>query len=259
MNKPVLPNETTPDPGPNPATGIGGNNPPPYDIEKLAELKATADEFLKGADIWRTTDVTSEALAQQLTDMIAGLRANAKAVDAARVAAKKPHDDAGKAVQAAFSPVLDRYKRALDVLLGKMTAYQVRKQAEERERQRIEKEKADALAAEARMKAMEAEQSGGIDAQLEAEAAQKAAEKAQKAASKETKVNVGSASGAGRTVSLRTRKVVTITNIRHLFMHFQENERVIEVLQAVATAEANSKDFAGTIPGCTIEEKQVAV
>lgn len=256
MNKPVLPNETAAADAPPPA---GHNNPPPYDVEAFAALTATADEFLEAADIWRKQEVTSDELAGQLTDMISGLRKNLKAVDEARKAAKKPHDDAGKAVQAAFTPLADRYDRALKVLLAKAAAWIAKKQAEEYERRAKAKAEADALEAEAKMKAMEAEASGNIDAQLEAEAAAKEAAKAQKVAAKETKVNIGSASGAGRTVSTRTRRVVTIVNQNRLYLHLQNDERVGDFLHSLATAEANSKDFAGEIPGCEIQEKQVAV
>ncbi len=258
MNAPTLPTETT-EPGPNPNTGIGGNNPPPFDAGEVAELTSTADEFLKACDIWRKTDVTSEELAGQLTDQVAGLRANKKAVDEARKAAKKPHDDASKAVQAAFSPIITRYDRALKVMLEKMSAWLEKKRIEEEARKRQEREEAAAAEAEARRLAMDAEASGNIDDEIAAEEAAKAAEKQAKAAEKPAQVQARSASGAGRTVSTRTRNVVTITNVRHLFMHYQDRPEVHDVLLRLAAAEANAKGFDGDIPGTEITQKTVAV
>ncbi|MGB0854917.1 MAG: hypothetical protein ACPGSI_16595 [Pikeienuella sp.] len=258
MNAPTLPTETK-EPVPNPNTGIGGNNPPPFDADEVAKLTGTADEFLKACDIWLKTDVTSEELAAQLADQIAGLRANDKAVEEARKAAKEPHDKAAKAVQDAFNPIRQRYGRALKVMKEKMGAWLDKKRIEEENRKRIEREEAEAKAAEARRMAMDAENTGSIDDQLAAEEAQKEAEKAANVAAKPVNVQAKSASGAGRTVSQRTRNEVTITNIRFLFMHMQEHPDVHAVLLRLATAEANAKGFSGDIPGTNITKKTVAV
>ncbi|MCB1341403.1 MAG: hypothetical protein KDK24_10130 [Pseudooceanicola sp.] len=257
MNKPVLPNDTQPAEEALPPAGH--NNPPPYDLEAFAALTKTADDFLKGADIWRKTDIASEAMAEQLSDMIAGLRKNAKAVEDARVAAKKPHDDASDAVQAAFKPLAERYKRALEVMLAKAKVWVDKKKAEEAERKRKAQEEADALAAAAKLKEMETAQSGNIDAQLEAERAAKEAEKAQKAASKDVKVGIGSASGAGRTISSRSRKVCTLTAIGAAFLHYRNDPKVAEMLTSLANAEANAKGFEGDIPGFDIKTVESAV
>jgi hypothetical protein len=230
-----------------------------FDPKEVASLKKTADDFLAACDIWRKTDVTNETLAGQLVDQIAGLRANKKAVDEARKAAKKPHDDAGKAVQAAYTPILTRYDRALKIMLEKSGAWLDQKQREAEEQKRLEREEAEAKAAEARRMAMDAEASGSIDDMLAAEEAEKAAAKAEKAAAKAEKVSAGSASGAGRTVSTRTRNVVTVHNVRVLFMRYQDRPEVHDVLNRLATAEANSKGFEGDIPGATITKKTVAV
>lgn len=258
MNAPTLPNRDAA-PGPNPNTGIGGNSPPPFDPIEVADLAATADAFLNACDIWRTTEIDSDDLAEQLTDQIAGLRANKKAVDEARKAAKKPHDDAGKAVQEAYTPILTRYERALKVMLDKAGAWLDRKRAEAEAQRRREREEAERQAEEARRMAMDAAATDSIDDQIAAEEAAKAAEKAMKAAARDVKVNVGSASGAGRTVSTRTRKEVEITNVRVVFMRYQDRPEVAEVLHRLATAEANSKGFEGDIPGTTITTKTVAV
>lgn len=260
MNAPTLPNaDSEPVPGPNPNTGIGANNPPPFDQEQVDGLTKTADAFLKACDIWRKTDVTSETLAGQLGDQITGLRANKKAVDEARKAAKKPHDDAGKAVQAAFTPLLDRYDRALKIMLAKASAWSEKLEAEARAKKQAEREEAERKEAEARRMAMDAETSGSIDDQLAAEKAQKEAEKAQKAAAKDVKVNIKSASGAGRTVSTRTRNVVTIENLNLVFMHYRDDPKVHDLLVSLATAEANAKGFAGKIPGCEVKPEKYAV
>ena len=90
---------------------IGHNNPPvdPLDahdlaIRDLAELVSgmTAVETQEQAD-------AVEAIAKQC-------RSQRQAADEARAAEKKPHDDAAKAVQAAWKPLLDRCDKAADAI-----------------------------------------------------------------------------------------------------------------------------------------------
>lgn len=245
----------------NERASIGGNNPPPYDADILDDLESTATEFLRVTQQWLGLEkIETEEHAGQITDQIDGLRGLWKKVDVARKAAKKPHDDAGKAVQAAFSPLLTKLKKAADALKPKLADYasEQAKKAEEAKRKAEAEARAQAEAAEKAAK--EAETSGDISAQVDAEEAAKAAEKAQADATRKTETGVKSASGAGRTMSLRRIKEVEITNLNLLFMHFRDHSDVRDTLQRIATAAVRSKDYdAATdpIPGITITEREV--
>ena len=83
----------------------------------------------------------------------------------------------------------------------------------------------------------------------------KEAAKEVKRAEKPTKVSVGSATGGGRSMAMRTQAYAEIMNIRAVFMHFSENPRVIEVLQSLADAEIRG---GREVLGAVRREKQVA-
>lgn len=234
--------------------GMGHNNPPAYDLAVFQELQNDAAAFITASNAWLKTPVDTEEKSEKLGDQIDGLGKLAKRVNEARIAAKKPHDDAGKEVQAAFAPVLERIEKCKDLLKPIQLAYikkraeaEEKRKAEEAEAARLAKEEADRLAAEAAA-------TGDIDAMVEAEERAKEAKKLEKAAAKPVSTGVRSASGAGRTMSVRKRKVCKIEAINAAFVSFRDDPKVAELLVSLANARANSAGFEGTIPGFKIEE-----
>lgn len=231
---------------------MGANNPPPFDPDKLADLTATVDEFMQVSTDIRAkhNTIQTEDEAKLLTDHIGGLRGLTKKVDTARAEAKRPHDEAAKAVQAAFTPVLDRLKRATEAMLAMQGDWLTRKQDEERRRKAEEQRRADEARAEAERMAKEAAASGNLDAEVEAERMAKEAADLEKQAQRETKVNATSASGAGRTVALVEVREAELVSISQLFLHFRDHPKVTELLLSLANAELRSKDWDGKdIPG----------
>lgn len=241
--------------------GIGHNNPPPYDPEALAEHKSKADEFLAVTQQWLGLEkIETEEHAAQVTDQIDGLRGLYKKVDGARKAAKKPHDDAGRAVQAAYTPILTKLQRAADALKPKLGAYVEAKARREAEAKRKAEDEARREAAAAEKALREAEASGDISAQVEAEEQAKAAEKATKDAQKAPETRVRSATGAGRTMSMRTVKEVEVVNVNVLFLHYRDHPEVAELLKRLAAADVRAKGYdhaADPVPGIKITERQV--
>lgn len=240
--------------------GIGHNQPPPYDPEVLAAHAAKADEFLSASQQWlNLPQVETEEHAGQLADQIDGLRGLYRKVDTARKDAKKPHDDAGKAVQAAFNPLLTKLKAAADKLKPKLTAYADAKARAEAEAKRKAEEEARAKAAEAEAALKAAQEANDIGAQVEAEEAAKTAEKAQAEAARKQSSGVKSASGAGRTMSLRTIKEVEIANINVLFMALRDDPEVCEALHRVATRRVRAAGYekGAPLPGITVTERKV--
>lgn len=239
----------------------GHNNPPPFDPDVLADLARRTDEFMAASTSIRqkAVPIQSEEHAALLTDHIGGLRGLTKQVDEARKAAKKPHDDAGKAVQEAFMPLLDRIKRALDFMLAEQTAWLNKKAAEERARKAEEERRAAEARAEAERLAREAAASGDFDAEARAAAAQEEAEKLAKQAAKAVTVNQGSATGAARTVGLVKVREAKITNINLLFLHYRDRPEVAETLLRLANADIRAKDVDDNlIPGIEILETESA-
>ncbi len=250
MDNPTSP--TAPSADQNERATIGDNKPPVFSQEKLDEIKGRADAFMQVSNTWLEVDIETDHLAEQLNDQIAGLRKLHKEVDTLRKGEKKPYDDAAAAIQAAFNPLLKRLEAAGKALKPKVEKYLSEKQRKLDEQKRLEREEAERKAREAEEAAAKAAQSNDIDAQVEAEEAQKAAAAAQKAANKDARANIGSASGGGRTMSLRNRKVAQIKNPASLFLHYQNRPEVMDVLQRLANAEANAAGFEGKIPGCEI-------
>lgn len=238
---------------------IGGNSPPAYDPDILAQFEATASDFLRVTQQWLSLEaIETEAHASQVTDQIDGLRGLWRQVDAARKEAKKPHDDAGRAVQSAFNPLLTKLQKAADALKPKLAAYASAKARREGEAKREAEAEAQRQAEAAKEAFRQAEAAGDIGAQVEAEEAAKAAEKAQKNASRKTNTSVKPASGAGRTMSLRKIKEVEITNINVLFMALRDAPEVHETLRRIATqrVRAAGYDKGDPLPGIKVNIRE---
>jgi len=258
MIEPTLPDDPI-DAGPNLNTGIGGNNPPepmPYDEDVFDTLKKKTDDFLAVSNQWVKIEITTETLAEQIADQIAGLRKVHKSVEDARKSAKEPYIKKGKEVDAAFNALKGLIEASAKTLKPRLEAYITKRAAEDEAKRQEAIAKAKQAEDDARRKAFDAAQSERIEDQVDAEKAEKAAAKQAKAAAKPVSVAVKSASGGGRTISQRKRKVCEITNIRALFLHMQEAPEVRDVLQRLANAEANTAGFTldDKIPGVKITE-----
>lgn len=138
-----------------PRLTIGANNPP---VDPFDALKVNADDLLEQA---RTIAKVENADQLKAVETLADdLRDAADALEAERVARKKPHDEAIDAIQSTFNPYLAPLKNkvpgkiplALDVVLKAKTPYlqeQERLRREEAERVRKAAEEAARVAAEA--------------------------------------------------------------------------------------------------------------
>lgn len=234
--------------------GMGHNNPPPYDQATLDELANDCAAFIDASNAWLKTEVDSDEKAEKLSDQIDGLRKLYKRTNAARADAKKPHDDAGEEVQAAFKPILDRLTIATGKLKPKLAAFALAKQKAEEARKAAAAEEARKAKAEADRLAAEAAASDDIESVIEAnEAAERAAD-LEKAANTKADTGIRSASGAGRTMSLRKRKACAIANINLAFRTMRDEPKVAELLIQLANARANAADFDGELDGFTITE-----
>lgn len=242
--------------------GMGHNRPPAYDPEKHGELSARVEAFMKVSnDIKASGPLQSDEKAEKLADHIAGLRGLKKRVEETRKAEKAPHDQAGKEVLAAFTPLEERLDRAIKGMLAMSAEWLDRKRAEAEAEKRRKEAEAEAKRKEAEEAAKAAAASGNIDAEIEAERLAKEAAAAEKAAAKDVKVGIGSASGGGRTISERTVRKAEIQNINALFVRYRAHPKLIECLQSLADADVRAKEITeanAAIFGVRIVEKKVA-
>ncbi|MCD1619169.1 hypothetical protein K7H20_13950 [Salipiger manganoxidans] len=242
----------------------GHNNPPPFRAEAVDAHDKTAKAFAEGAGAWLdVAPISTEEAAAKANDFIAGARAAWRKCDEDRKADKKPHDDAGKAVQEAYRgplEVLDKSAKRVQPLLTAYLEEQERKKREEDARKQREadeaKREADEAAAKAAARHDVVGETAAEEAAKRAADLQKEADRAAKA-----KVNATSATGGARAASLRTTWTAELTSLRLAFMTFGEHPDVRDLLIRLAEAKARSRDFdpaTQQIPGFALHEKKVA-
>lgn len=218
---------------------IGGNNPPPFEAWSLH----IEDLFDMANSIGPATNDDQEAALDALLD---DFRKAKKSADGERAAEKKPHDDAAKAVQAKWKPLLDRCDIAADAIKQALTPYRTAKQRAKDEAARKAREEAEAAA----KAAQEAFQSDDLDDRLEAEA-KLAASKA--LAAQANKID-RSATG------LRTYWTAEITDRKAALMHYIkfQPEAFEALIQNLADKDARNEATRRDIPGIKFHEKKEA-
>ena len=246
--------------------GIGHNSGAdlPYDVTKFQPLELRAREIADaGADWIKLPKIETEEQAQKANDFLAQVKKIEKDTEAERKAQKAPHEARAKAVDAAFKMLLDPLGKIAGPVKNKLLAFaQAKAEAERLEKARLAEEAREAEAEAARLKA-QAEERGDVFGAAEAEAKAKDAEKMAKAAAKETKVQVKSATGGGRTMAVRVTHRATIDNPNKAFAWFRDHERygqsLRELMVRMAEAERRSVDGVDEIPGITFtEERNIA-
>lgn len=146
------------------------NNPPPYEAFSLhiEELFSTVSATTAG------TAVENDAQDAALDGLMDDLRKARRDADAERTAEKKPHDDAAKAVQVRWKPLLDRCDAGVAEIKKLLTPYR-----EARQRAKDEAAQAARDEAAARLEAARSarEQSDDLEQRFAAEEDLKAAQK----------------------------------------------------------------------------------
>ena len=249
----------------NPRAMIGDNNPPPYRESVVEQHNAKAVEFLDAAGDWLDLkEIQSAEQAAELNDFIAGVKARIKETDADRKSDKAPFDEAGKAVQAAYAPIIDKLKKAVERVAPMQTAWLRKLDAQRKAEAEAKAEAARKAQEEAARQAAQAASRNDLAGEAEAAAAAKRAEEMQKEAERAAKARAqaGSASGGARTASLRRFVHARLVNERAAFMHFQGHPDLVECLTRLANAEVRAKGFdpkTDKIPGFEIFTEEKAV
>lgn len=243
---------------------LGHNGPPPdlpYDQEQLAACEQTARDFADAAGQWRELGkIEGEEIAQRATDFVNGARKAYKTTQEAQKAAKKPWADKADMAFNAFKPALAMIEASVKIVLAMQEDWLKRESARKAEEQRKAQEAARLAREAAQKAAAEAAARNDIAAGVEAATRIEEAEKAERAADRPAQARAGSYTGGGRTVALREVRSARITNIRQLFLHFQDHPDVVATLQRIADAAYRAKGGEKlSIPGTELHIETKAV
>lgn len=219
---------------------MGGNNPPPLEafalhIEELFSLVSGST----------ASPVSNDDQEAALDELLKDVRKAKQDADAQRAAEKKPHDDAAKAVQASWKPLLDRCDAAMSAIKDALTPYREARQKAKDEAARLAREEAEAK----QKAAQEAlRKSDDLETKFAAEEELKQASKLAAVANKIDRSATG----------LRTYWEAEITDRREALKHYiakfpQEFEDLIQRL-----ADADARGTRAPVPGVVFHERKRA-
>lgn len=231
----------------------GGPEPTPFEAFEthIGDLFEEAKNHLDGAGV--NTDAEAEAVSK-LLDLI---RTASKDADKARTEEKKPHDEAAKAVQAKWKPLLERAELAVTTCKKALAPFLAQKEAEARAAAELARQAAEEKARQA-AEAMRAAELTNLEAREEAEALVKDARRAEAAASKAEKARP-QASGGARAVTLRTTYRPELVSPSDALKHYVATrpDAIKACLQHLA--ETDVREGKRALPGFTIHEEKVVV
>lgn len=236
--------------------GIGGNNPPeptPFDAIKVHvdDLMETARGFLDGSEI------TTQAEADAVSKLMDEARKAGKAADVARAEEKRPHDDASKAVQAKWKPLLESADRAVSLCKQALAPFL---EAQEAEKRRIAEEARRAAEEAAQRAAEAARQAAATDLEAQ-ERADELAKDATAAAKLAKRAEGDKAHGVGgaRATTLRTTYRPVLTDRRAACAHYYSiNPEAFDgLLMELAAADVRASKH--TIPGFDVVAERSVV
>lgn len=257
--------DSTPDA---PAT-IGDNNPPPEaQINDGWEgVRARMDDLLIEARNWADGEpVTSQEQADAVTKLRQLLQDAARQADAARVAEKKPYDEAIAEIQARYNDYIAPLKnkkpgsvsKAVSALGNVLTPWLQKLEKERLERERQAREAAEKKQAEALAAREAARSTADLEAMDEADDLADAAMEAAEAL-KRAERDKAQAQGAFRKQGLRSRWVARLRpgGGSDALVHFakREPERVKEFLQQLADEQL--RRGVREIPGFEVVEERI--
>jgi hypothetical protein len=218
--------------------------------EEVDDLLLEARNYLDGEPI------ANEEQAEAVSSLLNRLRRVSKDADEARKAEKKPHDEAAKAVQAKWTPIISKAELAATTAKQALAPYLKAiedKQRAEAEAARVEAERLAAIALQAHTGA-----SGNLEALEDAERLIKAAKGAAKHAAKAEKAKAH-ATGGERAVGLRSVWTPTLTDSCAALRHYRERQPDALKQWLVEQAERDVRAGARSIPGFEVTEARVAV
>lgn len=224
-------------------SAIGHNAPPPFEAWSLH----IEDLFKLVSDTTAGGTVQNDEQEAALDALLDDFRKARKAADTERAAEKKPHDDAAKAVQVRWKPLLDKCDMAAEEIKRLLTPYRTAKQRAKDEAARKAREEAEAkrLEAEAALR-----QSDDLEARFEAEETLKQAQKLAAVANRIDRTATG----------LRTHWEAEITDRKAALLHYlkEQPEAFSSLIQELADRDARNEATRRDIPGVIFHERKKA-
>lgn len=191
--------------------------------------------------------------APKVRDLLGRVTEMAKKIEAGRKAAKEPHLEAGRRVDAEFKPLTDTLAALKDAINRPLAAWL----KAEQDRQRAEAEAARKAAEEAAAFQEAMADDEDMAAKAKAFAEKRQIEADLKQAQAEGSGRVQSASGFTRAAGLRTYRSAEITDAAALVAHFASHPDVVDAaLKAANAAIHAAKGGEVNIPGVRVVEEQ---
>ena len=227
------------------APGIGHNQPPPH-IAAFQEI----DDLYGEARNWADGEpIADQEMHDAVTTLYDKLSEAGKRADELRKEEKRPHDEAAKAVQAKYKPVLTKVDNGKSALGDLLSAYRAAEQRKKAEAARLAWEEADRKAAEAQA-ALRASR-GNLEERERAEEMLAEAKAADKGARRQDKA---ATTGTG----LRTVWTAELVDAEAGldWAYGRDPARFTELVQAMANEAV--RGGLRQVPGFRVEEKKVA-
>lgn len=216
---------------------LNHNNPPP----EAAFGLHIDDLFSLLSDTLAGGEVDSDAKEAAIDGLMDDFRKASKDADKERAAEKKPHDDAAKAVQVKWKPIIDKADAGKRACADALTPYRTAKQRAKDEAARKAREEAEAK----ERAAQEAlRQPDDLEAKFAAEQELEQAKKLAAVANKIDRAPTG----------LRTHWEAEITDRKAALLHYLGKfpERFEALIQQMANEDARGQR--GTVPGVVFNE-----
>jgi len=245
---------------------LGGNMPPEEEtLTPYQRHKQRIEDLYEEARGWLDGDpIETAAIAGEVGKLKGMLQEAWNEAEAARVEEKRPHDEAAKAVQGRYNPLIKKETGlvavAVDVCNKALAPYLKKLDDEQRALAAKLKEEADAAAAAAREKAQLAAATASLDDREEAEAAIDAAKALQKDAKYADKAKPQTG-GFTKNVGLRSVYTAELVDPKAALAHFRVTaaaglkQWMREEGQRQLNASGNKS--AASIPGFNIKHDRV--
>jgi len=225
---------------------IGHNNPPSDEIQiedQIKEVMAVADKWLIGREIKSQAEVDKAAgFKQKLSEL-------SREAEKMRKEEKKPHLDAGKAVDAKYQAIVKLPNNILTRLKGAITPFLVAEQKKADEAARKERIEAAKKIAEAEKIKADKEKKNLTEKE------EKTIEEAKTATFNPAPVKVSAGGNTGRKISLKKVTSAEIVDYEKVLIALKDHPEMIVFAQKLCDRAAKAGK---ELDGMKIKEEQVA-
>ena len=228
--------------------GIGDNGAP----SEFDEVKGEINDLYDEAKNWIDGDpITTQAVADNVDELIKQIKTANKKAEALRVKEKAPLDSQIRVIQDKYAPLIADTKVVTGKTVLALKACKDALQPFKQEQQRLKDEEARKFAEEARLKEREAQEALAAASLDDREAAQELMAESQKLAKSAKRVSKDNVKGMRKTC------VVKMCNAKDAAAYFWKNDRdaLLEFFQTLA--EQKTRQGIRTIPGFIITEEKV--